>query len=131
MIRASLTAYFNDVTRMGPMPQPVAAGCSGSRGEGPWIAVYLRTGDGGPGSGRPGTLIVEARFETYACPIGRACGSFLTQWVEGKTIEMTRRIEAVDLALILGGLPLGKEHCATLAVEALRKALDSLAGAAG
>ena len=47
----------------------------------------------------------------------------------GRTPDEARVLEAEDLRRVLGGLPLGKEHCADLVVEALRAALrkvDSL-----
>jgi NifU-like protein involved in Fe-S cluster formation len=53
-----------------------------------------------------------------------ACGSWLMQWVKGKTKEQAKVIQPCDLELVLGGLPLGKEHCAGLAVKALRSTLQ-------
>ena len=71
-----------------------------------------------------GDKIGEAWFETYGCPTAIACGSWLMQWVEGKTKEQAKVIEPCDLELVLGGLPLGKEHRAVLAIKALQVALD-------
>ncbi len=70
--------------------------------------------------------IAEAWFETYGCPAAIACGSWLTKWLEGKTPEQATALEAEDLSVVLGGLPLGKEHCAQLAVKALRQALKAV-----
>ena len=43
--------------------------------------------------------------------------------MEGRGPEMLAKLEAEDLIRILGGLPLGKEHCAQLAITALRDLL--------
>jgi NifU-like protein involved in Fe-S cluster formation len=71
-----------------------------------------------------GEQIVKAGFDTYGCPSCIACGSWITQWVEGRTREAVSIIESNDLRIVLGGLPLGKEHCAQLAVNALKCALS-------
>lgn len=86
-------------------------------GEGPFMTMYLRAGTG---------QIQEAWYETYNCPIAVGCGSFVTRWVEGKTTEQAALLDAEALTKILGGLPLGKEHCASLTVKSLRKALFAL-----
>ena len=39
--------------------------------------------------------------------------------------EQARMLEAADVGLLLGGLPLGKEHCASLAISSLRKGLNA------
>ena len=51
-------------------------------------------------------------------------GNRVTRWAVGRTAEQARLLETGDLSLILGGLPLGKERCASLAVLSLRKALE-------
>ena len=43
--------------------------------------------------------------------------------MEGREPAVLALLEAEDLMQVLGGLPLGKEHCAYLAVNALRDAL--------
>jgi NifU-like protein involved in Fe-S cluster formation len=83
-------------------------------GEGPYLAIALCLAGG---------KIAAASFETYGCPSAIACGSFLTRWVEGKTVEQASVITADDLMKVLGGLPLGKEHAASLAIRALQDAL--------
>jgi nitrogen fixation NifU-like protein len=94
-----------------------AVGQEGIPGEGPYMTVTLRT---------ESERLVEGRFETYGCPAAVACGSWLMKWIEGKTVAQAATIETADIAAVLGGLPLGKEHCAQLAIGALRSALDEL-----
>ena len=93
-----------------------AIGQDGIPGEGPYMTLYLRL---------EGENIAEASFETYGCPAAIACGSWLTQWITGKTADAASIITADDLMRVVGGLPLGKEHCASLAVNALRSAMRS------
>ena len=52
-----------------------------------------------------------------------AAGSFLTEWIRGKSIDYADEISAELLRERLGGLPLSKRFCADLAVGALKCAL--------
>jgi nitrogen fixation NifU-like protein len=92
-------------------------GQDGIEGEGPFMRMCLRLED---------DTIADARFETYGCPAAIACGSWLTNWVRGKTVEQVTVLGPNELSAVLGGLPLGKEHCAALAINALRSALRQL-----
>jgi NifU-like protein involved in Fe-S cluster formation len=100
--------------RMGPMPQATHVGQEGMPGEGPYMRILLHM---------EGERITTAGFETYGCPSCIACGSWITQWTEGRTREEVMKIEARDLMVVLGGVPLGKEHCVRLAVTALHRAV--------
>ena len=71
-------------------------------------------------------IVSEGRFETYGCPAAIACGSWLMKWIEGKTTGEAGELTASDLSVALGGLPLGKEHCADLTIQALRSALSEI-----
>lgn len=102
---------------MGIPTDAVVIGVAGVPGEGPFLRLSLQL---------EGGAIADARFETYGCPIAIGCGSWLTGWVKGKTRAQAGVIEAGDLELVLGGLPLGKEHCAQLAVQALKQALTQI-----
>lgn len=75
--------------------------------------------------------VAQAYFQTYNCPSAVACGSWLMKWLEGQTISTAASLEASDLMSVLGGLPLGKEHCAELAMKALRYALQQVAQGQG
>lgn len=114
MSAETVVQLFNDPRTQGALPEPDAIGQEGVPGEGPFMTMYLKL---------DGDQVREARFETYGCPYAVACGAWVTRWVVGRTAEKARLLEASDLSAILGGLPLGKEHCAGLAVGALRRAL--------
>ncbi len=117
MFSEALSRYINDLRTMGIPESAPTVGISGVPGQGPYMRVSLELS---------GSIISEARFETYGCPVAIGCGSFLTKWAQGKTLEQVKVIEAGDLESVLGGLPLGKEHCATLAVDSLKDALEKL-----
>jgi len=114
MFNATVLHHLTHADNQGVLPDAEVIGQEGIAGEGPFMILYLRF---------DGEQIAAARFETYGCPAAIASGNWLTNWLVGKTIENAGVIEAEDLMRMLGGLPLGKEHCAFLAIKALRSAL--------
>lgn len=114
---------YNDlVTRLFQQPyhQEVpgtytSCGQAGSPGEGPFMTVYLLVA---------ADRVLSAYFQTYGCPSAVACGSFVCGWAEGKTQTEAKNLDANTLLNVLGGLPLGKEHAAQLAIRALRRAIE-------
>jgi len=64
--------------------------------------------------------ISEARFLCRGCTASIACGSWLTEWVTGKSLAETRSLTAEEISAALGGLPPATFHGAQLAGEALR-----------
>ncbi len=101
-----------------PLVDADATGQAGTPGEGPYMLISL-TWDG--------ERIIATSFSTYGCPVVRACGSFVSEWAKGKTMEQVSVLTASDLMLVMGGLPLGKEHCSELSVEALKDAVARIA----
>jgi nitrogen fixation NifU-like protein len=81
------------------------------------IGVYLRVRDG---------RIEKAGFETDGCGPTIACGSALTCMVTGLSVDEAKRLTSAQLAEYLGGLPLENTHCADLAVNTLRGAVEKL-----
>jgi nitrogen fixation NifU-like protein len=70
--------------------------------------------------------ICAAGFTTSGCGTSRAAGSMTTELAVGKRLAEAARIEQADVLRALGGLPPDSEHCALLAVNTLRAALDNL-----
>ncbi len=68
--------------------------------------------------------IVAARFLAYGCAPTLACGSVLTEMIEGLSVEEATRLTRHDIARCLGGLPARKNHAAALAIETLHAALS-------
>jgi nitrogen fixation NifU-like protein len=71
-----------------------------------------------------GNRIVDCKFITDGCGASTACGSVATELIKGKTIEEALTVEDGDILAVLGGLPEDNSHCATLAVDTLRAALE-------
>lgn len=71
-----------------------------------------------------GDRIVAAHFLAYGCAPTLACGSVLTEMIEGLAIKEAARLTRYDITRALGGLPARKNHAAALAIETLRAALS-------
>ncbi len=69
--------------------------------------------------------IKNAKFQAIGCAGAFASGSALTEMVKGKTLEEAEKITEHDVIKDLGELPGPKLHCARLAVDALRKSIES------
>ncbi len=70
--------------------------------------------------------IVAARFKAYGCGWLIACGSLLTDRIEGRTLEEIGHFRHHELVEKLE-IPPTKLHCAVLAETALKAALRALA----
>jgi nitrogen fixation NifU-like protein len=81
------------------------------------MVIYLLVTDG---------CIKEAGFKTFGCPAAIAAGSVLTEMLKDHRLDEARQIESAHVLKRLGGLPLGKRHCANIAVSALTKAIEEV-----
>ena len=97
---------LEDATGFGEATNPVC---------GDVLHLYLKIVDG---------KIVAASFKAQACPPCIAAASVLTEMISGLAIDDALRLEPVDVTQVLGTLPRNKEHCASLAIVALRAAVD-------
>jgi nitrogen fixation NifU-like protein len=111
--------HFLNPQNAGSLPDATHIGKEGQPGAGNYMVIYLRV---------EGGRIARAAFQTYGCAGAIACGSELTQMAIGTTTEEALRITQEELLQSLGGVPLGKEHCAGLAIGALRNALSGKSG---
>jgi nitrogen fixation NifU-like protein len=68
--------------------------------------------------------ICQARFDTIGCGFTLACGSMAMEMAEGKSTAEAMGIDEHKIAEALGGLPDSHRHCAELASEALKKAIQ-------
>ena len=80
------------------------------------MRVYLKVKNG---------VIQQAKFQAIGCAGAFASGSTLTEMIKGKNLEDAGRITEQDVLQEIGGLPGPKLHCARLAIDALRKSIDS------
>ncbi len=69
-------------------------------------------------------IIREARFKAYGCAPTIATGSMAADLIRGKTVDEALQITHEEIDRVVGGLPHTKIHCATLAVDAIRAAIQ-------
>ena len=69
--------------------------------------------------------IVNAKVKASGCPPTIAAASALTELIVGLTVTGASKLSREDVVRALGSLPAAKMHCAALAIEALRMAIDS------
>jgi nitrogen fixation NifU-like protein len=119
MLSSTVQAEAAAPYHLQPMPDADFTGTAGVRGQGPYLQLFAKV---------EANLVKEASYETYTCPNAIACGSWVTRWMEGRGPEMLNKLTADDLMAVLGGLPLGKEHCAVLTVTALRDLVGKWTG---
>ena len=70
--------------------------------------------------------IQEIRFKAKGCVPAIACGSALTELVQGKAPLDARELKRDDLITAVGGLPQASTHAAQLALDALLAALRQI-----
>ena len=70
--------------------------------------------------------ISDIRFRAKGCAPAMACGSLITEMVEGKTIGEAGAITKETVVREIGGLPSASGHAALLAIDALRTVLQKL-----
>ena len=76
-----------------------------------------------------GERVAEAGFDAEGCGAARAAGSAVVELVEGRPFVDAARITPDRISDALGGLIAPKRHAATLAADALHRALGSAAKA--
>jgi nitrogen fixation protein NifU and related proteins len=108
--------HFNNPRNSGQLEHPTCEGNHGSPGRGNYMIIQLRIENG---------TIAEAMFQTYGCPGAIACGSAITELAKDKPFKEVQKLDRNDIDKFLGGLPLGKGHCADLAAKALDNALNN------
>jgi len=80
------------------------------------MRIYLKIEEG---------IIKDAKFQAIGCAGAFASGSALTEMVRGKALKEAEKITEQDVIKDLEGLPGPKLHCARLAIDALRKSIES------
>ncbi len=116
----TLLEHCQSPRHRGPLADATVTGSGSLQGTPPFVAVALRVARG---------RIMRANFEASGCGVTIACGSVLTELVEGLLVDECRQIDADRIAAALDGLPPDKRYCAWVAAEALRDALAQLTAA--
>lgn len=78
-----------------------------------------------------GTHVTDAGFSANGCGASHAAASAAVTLVRGASVLDAARVGADDIASELGGLSAGKRHAASVAVDALARALGAAVRARG
>lgn len=93
----------------------VGTGMAGSPDYGTVISLQIKV--------NANNRIEEARFKTYGCGSAIAASSLMTEKLKGKTIDDALQIKNTEITKELH-LPPAKIHCAILAEDALKAAIN-------
>ena len=66
-----------------------------------------------------GTRIAEIRFRAKGCVPAMACGSAITELIQGKSPDEARQVSREELVRKVGGLPQASAHASHLAIDTL------------
>jgi len=113
-----LKENFLNPKNMGKIKNPDATAEVGNPACGDIMSIYLKIDE-------KTRVIKDIKFETFGCAAAIATSSMLTQLVKKRTIEYAKKITIQDIEKKLGGLPNIKVHCASMAIETLKKAVKN------
>lgn len=116
MFSSTVMDHFRQPRNVGTLEPCSGFGLSGSVEQGRFFQFTLRL---------EADTIKAARFRTYGCVPAIAAGSWLAEWLEGRTVDEARSLTSQQLVESLGGLPPHRLFSAALAIQALRNALDN------
>jgi len=68
----------------------------------------------------------EARFLARGCVTSMACGSWLAEWLAGKTLAEARALTPREISAALGDLPPATFHGSQLACDVLEALLKNI-----
>lgn len=110
--------HFKNPRNTGTIEDADARVTEGSSACGDYIKLFLKV--------NPSTKVIEdIKFQSYGCASNIATASIITEMVKGKTLDEAKTINWQMASDRLGGLPAVKVHCAVLAVDAVRSAIDN------
>ncbi|MHA1867340.1 MAG: iron-sulfur cluster assembly scaffold protein [Candidatus Heimdallarchaeaceae archaeon] len=107
---------FKNPVNLGKMEDATVFAQAGSPACGDMIAFYLKIDE-------KNEKIVKSSFESFGCASNIATASEVTIMIQNKTLQEVWNISWKDVSNALGGLPKIKNHCGTLAVGALQRAI--------
>ncbi|MFH0975152.1 MAG: iron-sulfur cluster assembly scaffold protein [Spirochaetota bacterium] len=80
------------------------------------MEIFLKTNN---------SIIIDSSFQTDGCQPSIAAGGMVAEMVKGKNIDEIRNYTQQDVLDSLGGLPDDHKHCALLAINTLKEAIDN------
>ena len=106
--------HFMSPRNVGTMVDADGEGTYGDPNCGDFLTIYIKVKD---------NIIEDISFLVFGCTASVATSSMTTVLAKGKTIEEALKIEDEDIVEALDGLPIEKQHCSNLGVQALRNAI--------
>jgi tRNA-specific 2-thiouridylase len=118
--RAAFEEHLNGPRGRGALADAPHSGAAGGAACGDLIRISVELEDG---------QVREAGFDASGCGAVQAAGSAVVSLVEGSSFLAAARVGPDDISEELGGLAPAKMHAASLAADALHRALGSAAKA--
>jgi nitrogen fixation NifU-like protein len=115
---APLLDRFYDPRFVGDVDAPTATATEGNPTCGDVVRIGLEVVDG---------AIRTARFRTLGCAVAIAASDAVCELVGGQTTTAARFLHLDEVVTALGGIPAGRETCASAPLSALRSAIRMLA----
>lgn len=111
--------HFLNPKNMGVIEDADGVGNVGNPKCGDLMTVYIKVKD---------NRITDMKFKTLGCAAAIATSDMICEVAKGKTIEEALKITFQDIVDELGSLPQVKVHCAGLAQEGLKAAVEDHRG---
>ncbi len=111
--------HFVNPRNVGDFDRPDRIGEAKNETDGDWVRLSFRIQN---------NIIEEVRIRVMGCVAAIAVTSFISEYIQGKTIEQALAITKEELAEKMGGLPPQKLHCSMTCLDALRVALNPCKG---
>jgi len=121
---AELLDYFENPRNAGKVESPDAT----AQLENPVCGDILELTARLENNEQEGKRIAEIRFRAKGCVPSMACGSAITELVQGKNLDEARNVSREELVRKLGGLPHASTHASHLAMDTLAALLQDLTG---
>lgn len=113
--------HFRHPHNFGSLKKPDSIGQVGNPVCGDVMKLYLKITKNKAGE----KIIKNIKFETLGCTAAIATSSVVTDLAKSQSLDSAMQITKDDVVKALGSLPQAKIHCSLLAVDALKKAINS------
>jgi nitrogen fixation NifU-like protein len=110
-----LMEHFQNPKNVGEISDPDGVGTVGNASCGDIMQMFIKVN---------GDRIAEATFKTFGCGAAIATSSILTERIKGATLEEALTISEETAKEVLSQLPKEKIPCFTLAIDALKLAIE-------
>jgi nitrogen fixation protein NifU and related proteins len=119
MYSAQLLDHFEHPRNAGEVADPDASAQLENPACGDVLKLTLKLKDG---------RISQIQFRARGCVPAMACGSAVTELIQGKTPQEARSLRAQDVVDKVGGLPEASGHASHLAMDTLGALLKQIKG---